>query len=468
MKRIYILFFLCLCMTMASAAQRAKYVFLMIGDGMGVNQINLTERYRAAMNGSNCRVPLCMTQFPVTGYSYTYSKSHGTTDSAAGGTALSTGEKTTNGTIAMDSAKASPIVTIAELAKRRGMAVGVTTSVSIDHATPAVFYAHVPERGMYYEIGKQLAASGFDFFGGAWFRQPKGKDGRQPAIADMLTKAGYTTLKGYDEYLEKGRKQQKVLLTQTDDREELFRNQLPCALDRNATDLQLPQITEAAVDFLYNKGKEKGFFLMVEGGQIDYACHSNDAATAIHETVDFDNAIAVAYRFYKQHPDETLIVVSADHETGGVTLGRDGNYDLHLDVLGNQKCSQNTLTKKLLAKLEEDRDAFTFDVMRQMVAEYTGLWTSVRMDEKDEAEMKDAYDRTRQGKAKGVKSEYYVDNLMAATAIRILNRKAVVGWTTGGHTSGFVPVFAVGAGAERFSGVMENNEISKRIAELMR
>ncbi|MFS6554691.1 alkaline phosphatase, partial [Parabacteroides distasonis] len=179
--------------------------------------------------------------------------------------------------------------------------------------------------------------------------------------------------------LRKGRKQKKVILTQTDDREELFRNQLPCALDRNATDLQLPQITEAAVDFLYNKSKEKGFFLMVEGGQIDYACHGNDAAAAIHEVVDFDNAIAVAYNFYKQHPDETLIVISADHETGGITVGRDNNYDLHLDVLGNQKCSQNTLTKKLLAKLEENKDAFTFDVMKQIVAEHTGLWTSVKM-----------------------------------------------------------------------------------------
>lgn len=466
MTRIYVLL-LCLCLSLASSAQKAKYVFLMIGDGMGVNQINLTERYNAAMTGSNGRVPLCMTQFPVTGYSYTYSKSHGTTDSAAGGTALSSCRKTTNGTIAMDSAKANPVETIAEMAKKRGMAVGVTTSVSIDHATPAVFYAHVPDRGMYYEIGKQLTASNFDFFGGAWFRKPNG-DGKQPAIEDMMKKAGYTTLKGYDEYLKKGKKQKKVMLTQTDDRTKAFYGQLPCALDRNATDLQLPQITEAAVDFLYNKGKDKGFFLMVEGGQIDMACHSNDAATVVHETVDFDKAITVAYNFYKLHPDETLIVVSADHETGGVTLGRDGNYDLHLDVLGNQKCSQNMLTQKLMAKLGDSRAAFTFDAMKQMVAEYTGLWSNVKMDEKDEAEMREAYDKTMQGKAEGVKSEYYVDNLIASTAIKILDRKAVVGWTTGGHTSGFVPVFAVGAGAERFGGVIENCEISKRIAEILK
>lgn len=467
MTRIYVLLMF-LCVTMASAAQKAKYVFLMIGDGMGVNQVNLTERYRAAMEGANGRVPLCMTSFPVTGFSYTYSKSHGTTDSAAGGTALSAGQKTTNGTIAMDSAKVNPIETIAELAKKSGMAVGVTTSVSIDHATPAVFYAHVPERGMYYEIGKQLPTSNFDFFGGAWFHQPKGEKGDQPALEDMLKKAGYTTLKGYDEYQKKGRKQKKVILTQTDDRERAFPCQLPCALDRNDTDLQLPQITEAAVDFLYNKGKDKGFFLMVEGGQIDYACHSNDAGAAIHEVIDFDKAIEVVYNFYKQHPDETLIVISADHETGGVTLGRDGNYDLNLSVLGNQKCSQNTLTQKLLTKLDENKDAFTFDVMKQMVSEYTGLWSKVKMDEKDEAEMRSAYDRTMQGKSGGVKSEYYDDNLMASTAIRILDRKAIVGWTTGGHTSGYVPVYAIGVGADRFGGVIENSEIGKRITDTLR
>lgn len=463
MTRIYLLLMF-LCVTMTSAAQKAKYVFLMIGDGMGVNQVNLTERYMAAMEGANGRVPLCMTSFPVTGFSYTYSKSHGTTDSAAGGTALSVGEKTTNGTIAMDSAKANPIETIAEMAKKSGKAVGVTTSVSIDHATPAVFYAHVPERGMYYEIGTQLPASNFDFFGGAWFHQPKGKNGDQPAIEELLKKAGYTTLKGYGEYQKKGRKQKKVILTQTDERENMFHNQLPCALDRNDADLQLPQITEAAVDFLYNKGKDKGFFLMVEGGQIDYACHGNDAGAAIHEVIDFDKAIAVAYNFYKQHPDETLIVVSADHETGGVTLGRDNNYDLNLSVLGNQRCSQNTLTQRLLSKLEENKSAFTFDVMKQVVSENTGLWTKVKMSEADEAEMRAAYDKTMAGKADGVKSEYYVDNLMATAAIRILDRKAIVGWTTGGHTSGYVPVFAIGVGADRFGGVIENSEIGRRIA----
>jgi len=449
-----------------ASAQKAKYVFLMIGDGMGVNQVEITERYRAAMAGSNGRIPLCMTLFPVSGLSHTYSKSHGTTDSAAGGTALSTGQKTTNGTIAMDSARTATVATIAERAKQKGMAVGVTTSVSIDHATPAAFYAHAPKRKMYYEIGRQLPASGFDFFGGAWFKQPKGSDGKQPCLGDLAEKAGYTTIKGYDEYQKHGRKHPKVILTQTDDRAKLFTAGLPYAIDREECDLRLGQITSAAIDFLYNKGKDKGFFLMVEGGQIDWACHANDGGTAINEIIDFDQAISRAYEFYLQHPDETLIVISADHETGGITTGRDNRYDLQLHLLGMQKCSQSALTDKIVSAINNKEKPFTYDEMKKVVGENTGLWTKIKLSERDEAEIKAAYDKTMQGKAEGVKSEYFTDEVIAVAAMRVLNRKAFVGWTTGGHTSGYVPVFAVGAGAERFSGVIENTDIANRIAEI--
>lgn len=459
---------LCLIVVMTATAQKAKYVFLMIGDGMGVNQVGMTERYMAAMNGSNGRIPLCMAQFPVSGLAHTYSKSYGTTDSAAGGTALSTGQKTTNGTIAMDSAKTVPTTSIATIAKERGMVVGVTTSVSIDHATPAVFYAHSPNRRAYYEIGCQLPASGYDFFGGAWFLKPTGDDGKQPSIDEMVKKAGYATIKGYDEYLKHGKSHDRVILTQTDDKAKKYDKGLPYAIDRDEDDLQLPQITAAAIDFLYNKSKDKGFFLMVEGGQIDWACHANDAGAAVVEVIDFDKAINEAYKFYLQHPDETLIVISADHETGGLSPGRDNTYELQLQRLGMQKCSQSALTKKILAALNDKQKPFTYDEMKKLVAENTGLWSSIEMTESDETEIKSAYNKTMQGKAENVKSEYFTDELIAVTALKILNRKAFVGWTTGSHTSTFVPVFAVGVGADRFSGVIDNTDIPNNILEIMR
>lgn len=457
---------LCLAIALISMAQKPKYVIFMIGDGMGVNQIGMTERYKAAINGSNGRVPLCMTQFPITGYSHTYSKSYGTTDSAAGGTALSTGVKTSNSTVAMDSARIEPLTTIAERAKKKGLAVGVTTSVSIDHATPAVFYAHTPLRKMYYEIGQQLPTSNFDFFGGAWFVQPNGKDGNQPDLEEIVKKAGYTTLKGYDEYLKNGKKNKKVILTQTDERAKIFKSGLPYAIDREEGDLQLEQITKAAIDFLYNKNKKDGFFLMVEGGQIDWACHANDPGALVNEIIDFDNAISAAYEFYKQHKDETLIVISADHETGGFSIGRDNLYNLELAYLQSQKCSQSELSNKISTALNDKANEFTYDVMKKIVSENTGLWNNIKMNGKDDADMREAYDKTVRGKAEDVKSEYFKDALIAATALKILSRKARIGWTTGGHTSGFVPVFAIGAGAERFSGVIENIDIPNRIAEL--
>lgn len=129
-----------------------------------------------------------------------------------------------------------------------------------------------------------------------------------------------------------------MILFQTEKASQLSRNSIPYAIDRTKNDLTLSDITRSAIHFL-SKDNDKGFFLMVEGGKIDWACHSNDAATAFHEIIDMDNAIKVAYEFYAQHPDETL----ADHETGGLVLGT-GAYKLNLQVLRNQKVSESGFT----------------------------------------------------------------------------------------------------------------------------
>ena len=118
---------------------------------------------------------------------------------------------------------------------------------------------------------------------------------------------------------------------------------LPYAIDRKEGDMTLAQITESAISFL-TKDRDKGFFLMVEGGKIDHACHGNDAATAFEEVIDMDNAVKVAYEFYKKHPKETLIVVTADHETGGMGLGTI-KYELSLKSLASQKQSQDILSR---------------------------------------------------------------------------------------------------------------------------
>lgn len=465
MKKISVLLSL-LVVAAAVHADNIKYVFLMIGDGMGVNQVFATERYLGSLSDKpHGRESLTMTQFPNVGLSHTYSLSNGITDSAAGGTALSSFEKTSNGVIAMDSAGVKPLVTIAELAKQKGKAVGVVTSVSIDHATPAVFYAHVPNRSMYYEIGEQLAKSDFDFFGGAWFLQPKGKKKDRPDLMGVVTDNGYTVLKGYDAYQREGRKHDKVILTQTDEQSKRSKSSLPYAIDRKESDTNLAQLTTAAIDFLEKKSKGKGFFLMVEGGAIDWACHSNDAATALHEVKDFDNAIKVAYEFYKKHPKETMIVISADHETGGLALGN-RDYNLRFNRIASQKCSQPELSSKILAALNDKQNEFTFEKMKQILSDNLGLFTEVAVSEPQYERLAEAYVKTVSGKNRDVKNEYFTDELIAVTAIRILNQNSRVGWTTGGHSSAAVPVFSIGPGTEAMKGVMQNCEIPQRMARI--
>ena len=340
-KLIYTLFFVLISVV---ANGQAKYVFYFIGDGMGVNQVNGTEMYYAELQNGRIGVePLLFTQFPVATMATTFSATNSVTDSAAAGTALSTGKKTYNHAISVGEDK-KPMETIAEKAKKAGKKVGVATSVSVDHATPAAFYAHQPDRNMYYEIALDLPKANFDFYAGGGFQKPtKTHDKKDaPSIFPIFEEAGYTVARGYNDYKAKADKAQKMILIQEEGKNP---GCLPYAIDREEDDLTLAQITESAIDFL-KKGKDKGFFLMVEGGKIDWATHSNDAATVFNEIKDMDAAVKVAYEFYKKHPKETLIVITADHETGGIVLGS-GRYDLNLKVLQYQKKSTDGLSKRI-------------------------------------------------------------------------------------------------------------------------
>ena len=272
----------------AWAEGQAKYVFYFIGDGMGVNQVNGTETYLAALEGRIGVKPLQFAQFPYTGLVTTYSATNGVTDSAAGGTALATGQKTKNGVLGMLKDQKTRIASIAERAKKSGRAVGVMTSVSVDHATPASFYAHVPDRDMYYEIGQDLIRAAFDFYGGSDFLQPTDKKNPQtPSLYAQSEEAGYVIARGYEDYEKKKNDAGKMILLQTEEASKKDRSRIPYAIDRTSTDLTLKQITQAGIDFLTTQG-DQGFFMMVEGGAIDWACHANDAAAAFRETEDLD------------------------------------------------------------------------------------------------------------------------------------------------------------------------------------
>ena len=463
LKRTLTSFLLLVVALGAMAEGRAKYVFYFIGDGMGANQVNGTETYLAALEGRIGITPLCFTQFPYSAFVTTYSATNGVTDSAAAGTALATSHKTKNGALGMLADLQTPVNSVAVWAQQAGAAVGVTTSVSVDHATPAAFYAHQGARGSYYAIGQDMVKAGFDFYAGSDFLQPtESAESAAPSLYELCAQAGYTVCRGYKDYQRRNKKADKVVLLQTEKASNAQRNSLPYAIDRKADDLTLQQITRAAIHFL-NKQQKDGFFLMVEGGKIDWACHSNDAATVFNEVIDMDKAIQVAYEFYEQHPDETLIVVTADHETGGIVLGR-GPYELHTDLLRYQRMSVEAYGAHVKALHDKLGDKLTWQVMQNDLKENWGFGAGVTLSEKQQLRLQQAFEGMVSGQAEGKQTLYAKVDVLADTARRLLAECALVGWQSGGHSNGFVPVFAIGAGAESFQGQIDNTEIPLKIA----
>lgn len=465
MKKTALLFAFFALMLCKAFAQEAKYVFYFIGDGMGVNQVLGTELYRGELEGKIGIVPLSFTQFPYSTVATTFSATNKVTDSAAAGTALATGNKTKNGAIGVLKDLKTPVNSVAAWAKESGMSVGIATSVSVDHATPAAFYAHEAGRGSYYEIGKDLYTAGFDFYAGSDFLDPT-DNGKAEAenLYSLAQKSGYVIARGYKDYLKKSKKADKMILFQTEKASETDCTAIPYAIDRKKGDLTLQEITRSAINFLTKKNN-KGFFLMVEGGKIDWACHSNDAATVFHEVMDFDNAIRVAYEFYSQHPDETLIVITADHETGGFVLGT-GAYDLNLQALKSQKVSESGFTRIVNQLRAKADNQVSWEQIQQALKDNFGFWDTVSLSEKQENRLKEVYEKSlKDQQMKMEKSEYAQDEPIAAEAKRILDEIAMTGWTSGGHSGGYVPVFAIGAGADLFQGRIDNTEIPKKIAE---
>ena len=443
---------------------KAKYVFYFIGDGMGVNQVIGTEMYLAELEGRIGTKSLSFTSFPVRNYMTTYSATNAVTCSAAAGTALATGTKTQNGRIGMRQ-DSSVLYSIACKAKQAGKAVGVTTSVAINHATPAVFYAHQPDRQMYYEIGIDAAKAGFDFYGGAGWKQVfSPHDSSAIDLYSLLRDSGYMIIDHRQDFQALSAGAGKVVYVQPKDC--VNPSSLPAAIDRKEGDLTLANITEKAIQFLSTRN-ETGFFLMVEGGVIDWLCHANDGAAAFREVVDFSETIQVALDFYKAHPNETLIIVTADHETGGLSLGN-GPYELNLKLLANQKSSIIGLTQKLKQLKKSKGKNLTYPDLQELFKQECGFGATVMLSPAEEQLLEsECMKIIRSDRNQLVRNEHALVDPLAVLAVKILNRKAMIQWASGGHSAGAGPVYAIGVGAEKFSGISDNTEIIGIIEEVM-
>ena len=204
---------------------------------------------------------------------------------------------------------------------------------------------------------------------------------------------------------------------------------------------------------------------MVEGGKIDWACHGNDPATAFEEVVDMDNAVKVAYEFYKKHPKETLIVITADHETGGLGLGT-SKYELYLKSLVNQKQSQELLSVAITDLRKEKGNKVSWEEVKALLADRMGFWKTLPLTWEQEKMLRDEYeDSFVKNHVVFEESLYAKTEPLAAVARKVMSQIAMVGWTSPNHTAGYVPVFAIGAGSKLFEGKMDNTEIPKRIAK---
>jgi len=446
-------------------AQQAKYVFYFIGDGMGISHIGATEAYLAAEDGKEGFEHLNFTQFPVNGISTTHAGNRLITGSAAAGTALATGKKTSINTISMDPTKKIPLQTIAEKAKKEGFKVGIISSVSIDHATPAVFYAHQPERNMYYEIAAMLPLSGFDFFGGGSFKDHD-KKGTKPSVFGLLKDKGYSFVNTKTAFEELKPGVGKVVATGT-----IIESSgaIRYAIDQTDEDIPLEDFVGKAIDLLDN---EKGFFIMCEEGKIDWASHENDAVAVIHNVISLAAAVDKALEFYKINPDETLIIVTADHETGGLSMGSTlAKYESDFKLLQQQKISAFSFAR-LADSLMKNPENKNFDFALALVEDYFGLGKSsgFEMTDYEKKLLQDAY-RVSGGELDMINEEKYIlyggYHPLANAATRILNSRAGIAWGTWSHTAQPVPVFAIGAGAELFEGYYDNTDIPKKIAKAM-
>lgn len=274
---------------------QVKNVILMIGDGMGVSQVY------AGMTANKGSLYLEKSQF--VGLSKTYSADRYITDSAAGGTAIATGTKTNNGAIGVDP-DGNPVKSILEYAAENGLSTGVVASCAITHATPASFVAHQPKRGMQEEIAVDFLNSDITLFiggGKRYFNDRSDSVDLLPKLAEKGFQLAFTM----DEVKEVTEGRLAALVADEHQASYPERGEF------------LPESVMAAINLL--KGNEKGFFLMVEGSQIDWAGHANDTEATVNEMLDFDRAIKVAFDYADQDPN-TLVVITADHETGGMAL----------------------------------------------------------------------------------------------------------------------------------------------------
>lgn len=467
-----------------------KYVFLFIGDGMSYPQFQAASDYLGALADDDYEKALPSTKldsregavldgpvalnfmnFPVAGSAVTFDSCSFAPDSASTATSIATGNKTYSGMINVDESGAISYETIAEkLHAQRGWKVGVISSVNLNHATPAAFYAHQASRNNYYEIGVELVNSGFEYFAGGALKKVTGNEKDQTSLYDLAEAAGYKVTYTQAEAEAVTAADQKVILI---DEHLADSDAMDYDMDRQDGEWALADYVAKGIEVLDN---DTGFFMMCEGGKIDWACHANDAGATVTDTLALADAVQVAVDFAKKHPAETLILVTGDHETGGLTIGFAGtDYDTYLDALANQTISYAQFDEQYVAAYKENGTAFE-DAMVDVEALFGLKMTGEENDrlvltDYEIQRLRTAYKLAVSDNDTPYTQEQYVlygtYNPFSVTVTHILNNKSGVDFTSYSHTGLPVAVFAEGNGAAEFGGYYDNTDIFHKLAKML-
>ena len=463
-----------------------KYVFVFIGDGMSYPQIQSATYYtgkdaagivdvvKKSENPSDSpeMKALSFYQFPIAGSASTYDATSFAPDSASTATSIFTGYKTHSSSINVDITKKIKYRTIAEqLRDQKKYKIGVISTVNLNHATPAATYAHQASRKSNYPIGQELVSSNFEYFAGGALMDPQDKNKDKTSIYDLAKNAGYKVC--FDQKsaaaLKNGDKALVIAETLADSDSMSYDN------DRKEGEWALRDYVRKGIEVLDNK---TGFFMMVEGGKVDWACHANDARSSIADTLALSEAVEEAISFYNKHPKETLILVTADHETGGLTIGYAGtDYNLFFRTLDSQKISYAKFDSDYVSAYK--KNGTSFEAVMKDVEKLFGLKMpgadgsnkngGLVLTDYELSRIKTAYEKTIKNDKNRSQMEYDIYGTyepLTITITHILNAKSGLGWTSNSHTGLPVPVFALGAGQEEFKGFYDNTEIYKKLAKL--
>ena len=447
------------------APKKPKYVFYFIGDGMSFNHILGTEQFFAVKENKGEIERLNFTKFDTRNFVTNYSTSNPVTDSAAAGTALATGVKTANACIGVDD-QDRELRSILDVASEQGYKIGLVTNVGINHATPSCFYGHTSDRFGFPKLVNDYISSDVAFIAGSTImdmksgpEDPKYEKVTTAQLAERIRNAGIELTLDIDKAAKTRGKRVALVANDKENKH------VPYVLDRREGDdyHTLLNHSKAAIDYL-SREAEDGFFLMIEGGKLDYAAHEQDAVATFYEVREFSQAVQLALDFAEQHPDETLIVVTADHETGGMSLGWD-HYEIRMNMLLKQRSSAVQLTKTMQKmRAEGKRDWADY---KKLLSDEFGLWSVVPVTAEEEKLLKDDFYNIFLKYGPMVDGLYNKSEYIVYHAIGILNRHASIEWTSMYHTGMYTPIFANGVGEEKFLECRDQTEIPKTIARLM-